>query len=672
MRSGARGVIRYATVGAGLGLVLFTAVSRFIWLDQLPPGLWFDEAWVSVQALGNETPVYFAANFGGMHPAIVYLTRLFQPLLDYDPLTIRYAVAVISVLTVMGSVAAYRPIFQPTADSFPPPFLPLYPFLAAFILSILYPFFHFSRLGFESILPLPAALLAFGLLAGYLNQWSKSGLRMTRSVGAWLLGLGVVCGLSLYLFDTARFIPLALAVAFWWAWLAQRPRPSLWPTAVHFGVIVGTAVLISAPLLLYFAQNWPQLTERAAVTTYNTLGPGADSMPRAIGENIGRTVGGLFLPGWGDGIARHNLPGRPVFDPFLGGLFGLGLLVLGRRPFWQPTILLFSWLVITLLPVVLTDGAPTYTRLFGAVPALAGITAVGGLWVLTRGRRWGMALLLAGLVFSTAVTLTDYFVRWPATPQLFDDFQVGPWQAGQLALRHAQHVGEQVYFVPDKINLDNPTLALLLNDTAVRPHPPAPCLLLPAEETTAVTYVIDELADKQMGAWLDEVWHTAVVTQERVRHQPSGNTIYRARTLPAGSQLALELSPAPAQFGTGLVLHSQQITHDAQSLQLTTLWEAITPLSEPYTLFVHLYPMGAEDAAPVAQLDVAPCWPTDQWQLGERVLDFQTLIWPEALPPGDYTLAVGWYTYPSLARLPLESDAALPDNRLRLGIVRYE
>lgn len=645
-------------------LFVFTAVTRLWGVGRVPPGLWFDEAWVSVRALASDWPVYFSANFGGMHPAIVYLTRFLQPLLAHDPLTIRYAVALVSVVTMCGSVVVYNALAQRSrgAESQRAWF---YPFLAAFVLSILYPFFHFSRLGFESILPAPLALLAFGLLAGYLND----GARRWR----WLLALGVVCGLSLYVFDTGRFVPLAIALAFWWGWLVAEPRAKFWPTAVRFGLIVLLAVLVSAPLLRYFGQNWAQLTARAAVTTYNTLGPGAEFVPLAILQNVGRTFGGLFLSGWGDGIARHNLPGRPIFDPFLGALFVVGLLILGRRPRQPATVLLLSWLGVGLLPVVLTDGAPTYTRLFVAVPALVGITAVGGVWLVARPwpRQWvGYGLLLGGLAFSTAVTLYDYFVLWPQTPQLYDDFQVGQWEAGQLAWQQAAQAKHTVYFVPDKINLDNPTLALLLNDTAVRPHPPAPCLLLPTDPAQTVTYVVDRRSDKEMVGWLRTVWPE---TEEagRVRHEPTGDTIYTAVSVPAKD---IPISPnTNAQFGEGLALRGYTLDPTPNGVTLTLLWAGLAPMPEAYTLFVHLYPAEAgKDVAPVAQLDAPPCWPTDRWRVGEYLIEQKSLPWPEALPPGTYDVALGWYAYPSFTRLPLmagEEARVWPNNRLWLGQV---
>jgi hypothetical protein len=44
------------------------------------------------------------------------------------------------------------------------------------------------------------------------------------------------------------------------------------------------------------------------------------------------------------------------------------------------------------------------------------------------------------------------------------------------------------------------------------------------------------------------------------------------------------------------------------------------------------------------------------------------LMLPKNLPPGDYTLALGWYTWPNQERLPLiNSDYAWPGDRLPLG-----
>lgn len=633
------------TFWAFVALALFSAATRFIWLDQLPPGLWFDEAWVSVAAAGSETPVYFPAYFGGMHPAVVYLTRLAQFFSGGHPLTIRYLLAVVTTLTVLGSVWAYSK-FPPAADPTPFP----YHFLAAFILSITYPFFHFSRLGYESLLPAPVALVTLALLAHFLRQPTPSW------KPAVLLGLG--CGLAIYSFGSGRFIPIALATVYWLYWLANTHRPSLRQALTYFALIVGVALLVAAPLLHFFWVNAEQFTTRPLVTSYYTLGPGADSVPLAILRNTGRTVGAFFLPGWGDELTRHNLPGRPIFDPFLAFLFFCGLLALAQKPRSLPTILFLSWLTVGLLPVVLTDGAPTYSRIFVAVPALSGIAAWGGQWLWHKapGRWWATAGLVMGLLFSTFFTLRDYFVLWAEHPGLYNDFQVGVWQAAVLAQTRSHT--EQIYIIPNTIDDNNPTLALLLAETNAQTHPAAPCLYVP--HTTPTTYIVNHLEDKKMGDWLVQTVPTAQQIQQFIN--PFTTELqFTAFSTPAGFQATT--TPPLATFQQAIELRQVAWTQEANLLHLTFWWSAASLPPADHTLFIHLYPAGAENSAPVAQIDTAPCWPTSQWQHNGWLYDETTLVLPAALPPGRYTAALGWYTYPTFERLTLTADHTLPDHR---------
>jgi hypothetical protein len=472
---------RLISLAALLALLLLAAGLRFYRLGELPPGLWFDEAWSSVAARNSAAqgiyPVYFAADFGGMHPAIVYLARLANRLSD-NPLSLRYAVAAVSTLTVGAAFFAYRAIFaleiggRTASPARNPQFLAL---LASLILAIAYPFVHFSRMGFESSLPALAGLLVFGSLAAALQ----------RERAGWFALSGALLGLSLYSFDTARLFPLALSLAFWGVALFHR-RAAWRRYLAWYGLLATTAVLTFLPLGLYFVTHWDVFTARAGVATYHTLGPGAESAPLAIWRNLGRTVGGLFLPGFGDQIARHNLPGRPVFDPFLALLFWAGAARLAwtwKRP---ASMLLAAWAGVMLLAVILTDGAPTYTRIFGALPALAALAALSGDFSVRPGGK-GHAVTRAALVllllFSLAVTARDYFGRWAALPQLFDDFQIAEWQAGQLA-RAALAEGD-VFMVPNQIDDAHPTLDWLLGDNG-RARPAARLPGLPGRGGAAV------------------------------------------------------------------------------------------------------------------------------------------------------------------------------------------
>lgn len=642
-------------------ILAVAAVLRFYQLNHLPPGLWFDEAWSSVAARDSAAqgryPVYYAASFGGMHPAIVYLARLANALSD-NPLSLRYAVAALNTLTVGAAFLAYRAVWRLEAASgeavFAPQSLAL---LAALTLALTYPFVHFSRMAFESSLPTLAGLLLFGSLA----------MALRRRRAGWFALTGAVLGLSLYSFDTARLFPFALTAVFWSIVLLHH-RGEWRRYLGWYGLLAATAVLFFLPLGLYFLTNWDIFTARAGVATYNTLGPGAESVPLAVLRNLGRALGGLILPGFGDVIARHNLPGRPVFDPFLAILFVLGM---GRLVWtWRrPSSLLFgSWAGVMLLAVILTDGAPTYTRIFGALPALAAIAALSAEWGMGRWRRAARYAIPLLLLLSLATTINDYFNRWASLPQLFDDFQVGDWQAGQLAL--AKLAQGDLFLIPDQIDAAHPTLDWLLRETAVRSLPPD-CLAYPVAGERPFTYLIHTPSAPDTLAALQAAFPGGALG-ERIVSPLTGQTLYQSFT--NGQALIVKGHGAMGRFGEGIELAGEPVVEVGETaVSITLTWQAVARPETDHTLFFHLYPSGQEDAPPVAQLDIAPCLPTGQWQPGDAIAERYALPLPADLPPGDYTLALGWYTWPTFARLALVGETAvLPDHRLILQTITLQ
>lgn len=646
-------------------ILILAAALRFYQLGSLPPGLWFDEAWSAVAARDSAAqglyPVYYAANFGGMHPAIVYLARLANGLTAAHPLALRYAVATVSTLTVGVSFFAFRAIFRLDEGEGGSERHPLIlALLAALVLAIVYPFVHFSRMGFESSLPTLAGLLVFGSLA----------IAFRRRRAGWFSLTGGLLGLSLYSFDTARLFPFALTAVFWSIVLLHH-RGEWRRYLGWYGLLAATAVFVFLPLGLYFLTHWDVFTARTGVATYNTLGPGADSAPLALLRNLGRTLGGLVLPGFGDVIARHNLPGRPVFDPFLAILFALGVGRLAwtwRRP---PSLLLGGWAGVMLLAVILTDGAPTYTRIFGALPALAAIAALSAEWGMGRGRwaeraaRYAIPLLL---LLSLATTTRDYFSRWADLPQLFDDFQVGEWQAGQLAL--AKLAQGDLFLIPNQIDEAHPTLDLLLRETAVRSLPPG-CLAYSVAGERPLTYLIHTPSAPDTLAALQAAFPGGA-PGERIVSPLTGQTLYQSFTNRQPPIVNRQWSMG--RFGAGIELAGEpgvEVGETAVAISLT--WQAVARPEADHTLFFHLYPAGQEDSPPLAQLDVAPCLPTGQWRPGDAIAERYTLPLPPDLPPGDYTLALGWYTWPTFERLGLVGETAvLPNHRLSLQTITLE
>jgi hypothetical protein len=149
--------------------------------------------------------------------------------------------------------------------------------------------------------------------------------------------------------------------------------------------------------------------------------------------------------------------------------------------------------------------------------------------------------------------------------------------------------------------------------------------------------------------------------------------------------------PLAANFA-GLVKLNGYTVEPAQpvpgeSLRLTLYWQAITPLSHDYTVFVHLCrPDGstaATGSAPaaatgstevVAQADHRPLenlYPTTLWPPGETIRESSQLALPSDLSPADYELWVGLYLLETGERLPVQNDTS-GENAVRLGVLRIE
>lgn len=648
-------------IAAGLsGLLLLAVATRFYHLAQLPPGLWYDEAWASVQArdLGanGSWPVYFDADFGGLHPAIIYLTWLARQVSHDSPWAIRYAAAGASILSLPLTFLALRAIFE--LDSVAKQRADWQALAGTAALTLSFPTLVFARIGFEVYLLAAAAAGVFYSLA--------AGLRRRRAAYFVLAGLGL--GVGLYCYHAARFLPMAVTLAL--AGVAWQTRQWRWHTARWALMALGAAVVFF-PLGRYLWQHSDILLARAQVASYNTLGPGADSVPLALLRNVGRTAAGIGLPGFGDGLLRHNLPGRPIYGPFLALLFGIGIIYLIRR--WrQPGMwLLATWGSVMMLPVVLSDGAPTYTRMWGAMPAFAGIIAagIGGLvdWLPRRRQRWLAAGLAAGFLMTLAANLYSYFGVWANEPGLFDAFQVGEWQAAERA-RNTEGV---VYLTPDRVNTAHPTFDLLLRDSSVRAFNSGDCLILADASPQPVTYVVDLRADAGIMAQLAALYPTGYADAP-IRHQPSGDPLYAIFVIPPGGLLAQPLPLTESRFDAIRLRGYEWFPAEPEpgdTLLVTLYWQATQPMPADYTPFVHLYAAGEENQQPAAQHDAPPCagrYGTSRWRSGEIIANQHRLTLP-AVSGQTYVIAVGWYAWPSLVRLPLATNGpTLPDDRLPL------
>ena len=102
-----------------------------------------------------------------------------------------------------------------------------------------------------------------------------------------------------------------------------------------------------------------------------------------------------------------------------------------------------------------------------------------------------------------------------------------------------------------------------------------------------------------------------------------------------------------------------------ESVVINLRWRAANPIHRDLTLFVHLldangnYVVGAD--SPPARGD----YPTSRWRTNELVAYNVAVSIPPNTPAGAYTLALGWYEWPSLERIALENGS----NALNVGML---
>lgn len=639
------------------GITLLAAGLRLWRLDDVPPGLWWDEGrdnWAALDLVqGGPWRIYFIAANVGSEPLHIYLTALWFRLFGIHYLAVRRVSALAGALTVPALYWAALEWLSPGMEKQRARIVGL---LAAATLSILFSHLLISRIGFEVILA-PAcsvpAIAAFG-----------HGLRTRRP--SWFVLAGLMLGLTLYTGPTGRVAPLVVAVWVLVLFLLDRPTVrAAWPGLT---LLVAVAAVVYAPLGLFYLQHPEWFFSRLE---YVTSGTRSGVLP--LLSSVWRTALGLFVRG--EMYPRHNLPGRPLLDPIQAALFlvGLGLVLWCARYHYQAKWLLCIplWLAIGLLPSALADGAPSFTRGLCATPPAALLVALGGehLWRLGC-RHWGRllptTLLALAWLTSTVLATTDLFIRYPARPELFDAYQVGLWEA----LREAQEASRTgtAYLSPVSSDSFQPTVEFVLRTTPkIRPYDGRICQVFPQRAEQDVTYTLLVLDDRASLARLQALFPSGRVVRE-ILHEPEPYPFAAIFRVPAGAEARIDAVPVEVRFADAIELTAYRTETVGDTLGLTLYWRSLAPVSVDYTVFVHLQ---AGDRL-VGQLDSQPCagtYPTTRWQPGEVVIEYRRLPLPADPTTGSRDLYVGLYDLATMERLPITAaDVPFADDRARIRL----
>lgn len=285
---------------------------------------------------------------------------------------------------------------------------------------------------------------------------------------------GLVLGLTLYTWVSARLLPFELAALWGWWVLMHRKIPG---HLVSGAVIVAAAALVAAlPLGWWWYHNEGEFnTRRGQIIFYGTgpdvswydeqrsLGRGPYEIIRGQTED---TFDAVFLTREDTGFYRTSIPlvDKWAFAALLPGL--IWALWRIREPRY------FLLLVMLAVPFVgggvITDPPVSSARLLGIIPAVAGLVGVG---VTLAGRvaapqrpqvALGIAVGLAALI--GAYNLWYYFGKYPDERTYADPNTRHAARYGDAIERAAPHGSNVYWMVTDSLNPGHPRLDFGIRD----------------------------------------------------------------------------------------------------------------------------------------------------------------------------------------------------------------
>ncbi|HOT91880.1 MAG TPA: hypothetical protein PLJ78_07510 [Anaerolineae bacterium] len=651
----------------GMTLVLLVAAGlRLGALPDWPVGLHYDEAANVILtrqiAAGEYRPVFIRA-YTGKEVLFFYAGAFWVWATGGAPWGLRLNAAMLGTLTVAATYAATRALFGPERRA---RWIAL---LAAGWVAVAFPHVLLSRYGFRAISqPLLQALTVAALWHGL-----RTGKR------AWLVAGGACLGLTGYTYLAARLFPIPLTLALAWL-LFRTPREARLQRMVQLGLTLLVAVIVFAPLGLYFIRHPDAFTTRinqvAAPTWRDAL------------RGLWLCLRALVWPGDGDPYIRFNLPGRPVLDgpAAVLAVFGLmGLLFTPRKDTLTGAgrCFILAALAIMLLPSALATSeiTPSNLRLIGLFPFIAILPAQGVVLLLdalkehllsksdptTRrakflsSRRSPPApcpLLPASCLFLIlllgGVSTGHAYRQWGASLPLFYAAD-GEMVLAAQALETLDTTHTTVYIASEHFR--HPTVAALAQQ-----YPQAKWL------TGGATLVLPPTGDA-VYLWPRSLmppgpWPEALAARWQVSalNDPGGKPTLWIRRLSASDIAALRPTPPPAaDFAHVVQVYNAQaasVCRVGEPCPILLTWAVNAPYTTLQPVVRLLHPQTGEWVR-----ETAFHYPPEQWTLGDIVFDQLTLVPPIGIPPVDgYQIGVGFFNPDGgevLPRLEAERFAGL-------------
>ena len=390
-----------------LVILAVAAFFRFYRLDTVPPGLTHDEAGHGADAIAitqGARPIYETVGYG-REPLYDYLVAAVMPILGQNYLTLRLISAAAGLLLIVVTHFWVRRAFDvPTA------------LVTSTSLAVSFWAISTSRQALRSAL-LPVIFMAliyftWQTLRPFERQTSLT--RLSVRVARWisLVMAGLLLGLSLYTYMAARVLPVVLVLLWFYLLFFQR---DLWKRNwLGLLAIVAIGLVVAAPLFTYLAAH-----PGAEARVTQLSGPIDQFFAGKPDELLSNALGalGMFSVS-GDNLWLYNVPGRPILDWPLAIMFyiGLGVAVLRFRK--TEFALALGWLIVAIVPSLLTGVVASSLRSIAAQPIVYVFVGIGYVqlarWIdrVIASHTLRSIPLVVLLIAVTLYTYHDYFEVW--------------------------------------------------------------------------------------------------------------------------------------------------------------------------------------------------------------------------------------------------------------------
>ena len=330
---------------AFVGILVVATFLRLYRFDEIPFGVWFDEAENAISALRILNDGYLP-QFDITLPAhFIYLMALSFKIFGVSSLAMRAACVVLGVVNVAISFFLGREIFDRRLG-----------LIFAFFLATSRWHINWSRIGMHAIsVPLFTILSMWLLLRA---------LRRQRLLDYTLAGISL--GLGLCFYTPLYFFPIVAAVFLLFV-LIRRPRMFL-SSWVGFLFLALSFLIVSVPISQFALTNPETFSGRVSTTSIFT-NKTSEQAWADVSKNVREHL--LMFNYFGDGNGRHNLAGEPMLDPVSGAFLLMGVAFCLWQIYQPGSFLLIVWLLVMLLPGVfsLDFESPQSLRAIGTMPA---------------------------------------------------------------------------------------------------------------------------------------------------------------------------------------------------------------------------------------------------------------------------------------------------------------